>query len=512
MERWLKEGRPYLIYTFFFILIISTIKHGFEIILFQEYRFSILLISINVFTLGLFSIILTFFVVKLNPEINTEQTSKILVPVMVLTILFPILDKFITSLSISSFTRHELYDPFCIFSNHSISLPAIFLALAVSIFFSAGVLRLKKDKVMISFVLASMAGLFAFLISTTPYIFTELLRDVSFLTFENTRELHLIFLCILIIVNFLVMTLTYHRSNKSEFLSLIKNLKLFRTVHFVVMVIIGIVVVREIAPANALDVFSIQYFPYIFLPALCMALTWQFTAMINDYYDIDIDKFVHPDRPLITGKISSDRFLQLAVIAGGISAFLSLLIGILPFILNLTFIIAALLYSIPPIRLKNRIFGYVCVGWASVVAFLTGIYSPVAWRSELHWFSTTTPRNIPFFPDIAVISLILFSVLSISPYINAIADYEGDKEGGVKSIYTIYGLEKGKKIVSILIMFLFLSPLLLFNSTIDILILLSASLASVLIFYFIEKYQAIFGIYFSVLIYVLARFLGMISF
>ncbi len=512
MERWLKEGRPYLIYTFFFILIISTIKYGFEIILFSEYRFSVLLISINVFTLGLFSIILTFFVVKLNPEINTEQTSKILFPVLMLTILFPILGKFITSLSISSFTRHELYDPFYIFSNHSISLPAIFLALAVSIFFSARGLQLKKDKGMTSFVLAFIGGLFAFLISTTPYLFTELLKDISFLRFENPRELHLIFLCVLILVNFLAMTFTYYRLNKDEFLPLVKNLKLFRTVHFVVMVIIGIVVVREIAPANALDVFSIQYFPYIFLPALCMALTWQFTAMINDYYDIDIDKLVHPDRPLITGEISSDRFLQIAVTAGCTSAFLSLLIGILPFLLNLTFVIAALLYSIPPIRLKNRIFGYVCVGWASVVAFLTGIYSPVSWRNELYWFSTTTPRNIPFFPDIAVISLILFSVLSISPYINAIADYEGDKEGGVKSIYTIYGLEKGKKIVSILVMFLFLAPLLLFHSTIDILIFLTASIASVLIFYYLENYQAIFGIYFLILIYVLLRFLELLHF
>ncbi|MGM0406261.1 MAG: hypothetical protein ACQEQM_09000, partial [Thermoplasmatota archaeon] len=87
-----------------------------------------------------------------------------------------------------------------------------------------------------------------------------------------------------------------------------------------------------------------------------------------------------------------------------------------------------------------------------------------------------------------------------------------DKKGGVKSIYTIYGLEKGKKIVSILILFLFLSPLLLFNSTVDILMLLSTSMASVLIFYLFEKYQAIFGIYFLVLIYVLARFLEFINF
>ncbi|MFW6141788.1 MAG: UbiA family prenyltransferase [Candidatus Saliniplasma sp.] len=278
------------------------------------------------------------------------------------------------------------------------------------------------------------------------------------------------------------------------------------------MVMIGVFVVQTISPEHALNPLFILHFPYLFLPAMCMAQTWQFTAMINDYYDIEIDRIVHPERPLASGKISAWRYLQLAIMISLISLLLSILLGFLIFILNISFVIAALLYSIPPIRLKNRVFGYICVGWASVVAFLSGVYSPVFWKEGIPWSSPTVSRAIPFYPDLAVISMILFSVLSISPYINAISDYKGDKKGGVKSIYMIYGLERGKKIVSVLILVLFLTPLLLIHSMWDMIIMVSTSFFSVFIFYKFERYQVIFGIYFLVLIYILTRLLGIISF
>ncbi|MBS3817240.1 MAG: UbiA prenyltransferase family protein, partial [Candidatus Thermoplasmatota archaeon] len=98
-------------------------------------------------------------------------------------------------------------------------------------------------------------------------------------------------------------------------------------------------------------------------------------------------------------------------------------------------------------------------------------------------------------------------VFSISPLINAVSDYEGDKKAGVRNLYTIYGFEKGKKMVSILIVILFLTPLLIFHSLVEIIFLLVLSLISAFIFYRYEKYKVVLGLYFIVLIYILIRFL-----
>ncbi len=506
MKRWSLRDKPYLIYAFISILLISSIKYGLETILFEEYRFSILSISINFFTLSLFFILLLFFMGKLRTRGAVSERIQKMLPIFSLSILFPFLDRVDMPLSLLHLSNHGLYDPYHLLNNSC--LPGIILVFFVSLLLFV----YKSKEKMVSQVMGIAATFIAFSISLAPFLLTYSLEEFIVDFQGSSREIHLILICVLIAANLLAVSLAYYDEKKDEFLSLIQNLKLFRTVHFMIMVIIGILVVRRVAPGEALYLSSVHHIPYIILPVLCMALTWQFTAIVNDYYDIRIDELVHPDRPLVSGQISVNRYLQLAAVAAGISALTSSLIGGIPFLLNLSFIAAALFYSVPPIRLKSRIFGYVCVGWASVVAFLSGVYSPTVWRSELHWFSPSISRNIPFSPDIASIAMILFSVLSISPYINAISDYEGDKEGGVKSLYTIYGFEKGKKIVSVLILFLFLAPLLLINSMFDMAILIAASISSSLIFYYSEKYQAIFGIYFLVLIYVLARFLGLISF
>jgi len=77
-------------------------------------------------------------------------------------------------------------------------------------------------------------------------------------------------------------------------------------------------------------------------------------------------------------------------------------------------------------------------------------------------------------------------VFSLSPFINAIYDFEGDKKAGVRNIYTVLGFEKGKKIVSYLIIILFLTPLLIFQGTTDMLQILPASIISSFIFYKFE--------------------------
>lgn len=288
-----------------------------------------------------------------------------------------------------------------------------------------------------------------------------------------------------------------------DLINMIKTVKPFRTLHFIAMVILGMVFLRTVAPDEALSSSAINHIPFIILPIICLALAWQFATLINDRYDREIDKYVHPERPLVRSNVHKKRYDDLTVLTALSAVFFSVLLGVHIVLLVLLSIVLAILYSISPIRLRDRLYGHICVGLGSVIAFLTGIYSPPYWRYGISIYAEVMHRDIPLFPEIFQISLLILVVLSISPLINALSDYQGDLKSGVKNVYTVLGLEKGKRIVSILIFFLFISPAMWFNSIPDLLFMSCLGLLSSVVFYRYEDHRPVFGMYFIVLLYVM---------
>lgn len=319
---------------------------------------------------------------------------------------------------------------------------------------------------------------------------------------------HLLSITLLIIEGIILITFLFYLADKKVFFSYIKNIKPFRTLHFVVLVVIGVLVVQEIKSKYALEPLSPPHLPYVFIAALCLAMLWQFTSMLNDIYDIKIDKLSHPDRPLITESINKKYYADMCMVLPIISSLLSFLLGFQIFLLNLGAIFLALIYSVPPVRLRDRFYGHVCVGLGSVIAFLFGVYSPIYWRIGVFINSEKYYRAIPFYPDVLKISLIILIVLSISPLINAIGDYRGDKKHGVKNLYTVFGYYDGKRIVTVLILLMFLSPLLIIYDTIDFAVLVPVSVIASYVFYKYTEYKLIFVMYFTVLFYTVMRFLS----
>ncbi len=307
---------------------------------------------------------------------------------------------------------------------------------------------------------------------------------------------------------FVVVSISMFVWKRDVLRAFISNVKVFRSLHFVAITAIGFIVLSQVEP-KAFEVSGLFDLPLLVLPPLCMFLTWQFTAMVNDIYDVEIDQMVHPDRPLVTGRIGPSIYRNAAVVFAVLSILISLYLGLLLALLNLSFTAAAMMYSKPPIRLKERVYGYVCVGYASVVSFYFGVYSHISWTLSVQrgrWFLF---EGLPFYREVVSISLIIFAALSIAPYINALSDYEGDKKSDVTNIYMICGRPKGKKIVSVLIVFLFTSPLLLFYSVLDLIILIPVSLFAAYIFYVHEDHRPIFSLYFLVIVYSILRYTGL---
>ncbi|MFQ6061224.1 MAG: UbiA family prenyltransferase [Thermoplasmata archaeon] len=238
--------------------------------------------------------------------------------------------------------------------------------------------------------------------------------------------------------------------------------------------------------------------------------------MINDIHDFEIDKESKSGRPLVLGLVEKTHYLEVAVTVAIVAFLTSLIIAVaVPYgfvfpLLTVVFLLIAYGYSAPPIRFRYNPFHSVAIGLASATVFLFGLLTP------LTVFQETAGVLVPSKIDMSapsseawLIMLIILLALSVAPMITDLKDYEADKKAKVRSIYVVFGLDIGKKIVSVLTLVLFLLPLILFHSLLDIAVFLALSVLSFLSFYKLESYELVFSCYFVVLIYGLARYVGL---
>ncbi len=293
-----------------------------------------------------------------------------------------------------------------------------------------------------------------------------------------------IFLLSIILISFMV-----HMIDRKILPSLWRNLRPFRTLHFILMVCIGLVV------ANNIDLFDANNVPYIIIAVFLLIFLWQYTIMVNDVYDQKIDELSNIDRPLIAGVLTRSQYTKLIVLMALFSAVFSFLLGPMIFSLALGYIFLGTIYSVPPIRVRDRIWSSCIIGLGSAFAFLIGYFTP----NFEGVIADLTPNAI-------LISFMIFSALSLAPILTDLKDYEGDKRAGVKSIYTVFGLEKGKKMASTLIPILFLVPTLIFHSILDVVTFIIFGVIATMIFYKRGDFRGVFGCYFVVIIYCIMRF------
>lgn len=280
----------------------------------------------------------------------------------------------------------------------------------------------------------------------------------------------------------------YKDTDKKNIYGFIKHLKPIRTLHFVSMTLIGLVVAGEIEFVEIVD------YPYIITSILMIILIWQYTSLINDIYDKNIDQISNKQRPLTVGLMNETQYFHIAIVVAIIAVGTGVLLGKTPLILTIIGLILGTIYSVPPIRLKNHIFSSSVIGAGSSIAFLIGYYTP----DFGHNIVDLTPKAI-------LITLLIFIVLSLAPLTTDLKDYEGDKKNKVKTLYTVYGKEKGKKVTSVLLFVTFLIPIILFNKIIDFVLFLGLAFFATIIFLKKESLQGIMISYIVTLTYCIIR-------
>jgi 4-hydroxybenzoate polyprenyltransferase len=321
-------------------------------------------------------------------------------------------------------------------------------------------------------------------LAATPRLFFRLPR-LTDARFWQSR--HIVYIMIYFSLALIASVCFLCRINRALPKAVLRELLSPRTLHFVFMVGAGTYFNRF------LHFFSFPDFLYILLSMILLVILWLGTVLINNVYDLEIDKISNPRRPLPGGQISPSFYLGLSPVLFLVSLLISSLLGFVPFLLTLVIILSSLGYSVPPLRLRNNLWGTLFIGWGSCLAFFIG------------YFNRVLIRDISIDKNIVILAGIIFAALSLGPLTKDLKDYQGDNGNGVKSFFTVYGLQKGKKIVSILLGLSLSLPLILFHRPADVIFLSLVSAIVALLFYRRGKLYISYAGYGSTLAYCLFR-------
>jgi len=197
---------------------------------------------------------------------------------------------------------------------------------------------------------------------------------------------------------------------------------------------------------------EINYWNFVLL-VLSTVLIAAAGYIINDYFDVEIDKINKPERVIIDNFISKKTAMQLYLFLNGVGLFIGIsLCSKMGFWqLSSIFILWIILfYFYSTIFKKKFLIGNL------IVAFVIATYPliiTVFFYEYVFW---------PLFINAIIgVSLFAFLITLLREIVKDIEDYEGDKNFGCKTIPIVLGINK-TKIIVVIIALLIVSSILIF--------------------------------------------------
>jgi len=148
-----------------------------------------------------------------------------------------------------------------------------------------------------------------------------------------------------------------------------------------------------------------------------------YAMIINDYYDIEIDRINAPNRPLASGKINVKIALILAILLLVAGLTISVLMNLLSFIIAVLFAFISYLYSWK--FKKSGLIGNFLVASSMAIPFIYGAIISMKFGP------------IPF-----ILAGVAFFAGTSREIIKGISDVEGDKKKGVKTVTITKGAKQ----------------------------------------------------------------------
>lgn len=235
---------------------------------------------------------------------------------------------------------------------------------------------------------------------------------------------------ILLLVISLLLPLLLYKFNSKLLKELIRDLRLIRILHFIVMGILGCVLYLKGQP----EIFNIHTL-LLFL-IFCVALIYAavFAIVTNNIEDIEADKITNPNRPLVRGSVNQTSYFLAGLVCQVFALVISLVMGLEMFLGILAISLGYYIYSCKPFRLKRIPF---------ISKFIIG----------LNTFSVTVcgfilaGGSLTEFPVIWAIFILL--PLSLAANFIDLKDTEGDRVAGIKTLPVLFGERKAKIFIAI---------------------------------------------------------------
>ena len=156
--------------------------------------------------------------------------------------------------------------------------------------------------------------------------------------------------------------------------------------------------------------------------------------VINDYYDIEIDKINRPERPIPRGSITLNQAKNIWMITALTGIAIAILHSFLFNIGYLNIIIAIIMAFI----------GWLYAAWGKKSGFIGNIIVSVSFSIGLVYGAILNNSKVPFF--IYFFFLTSFFLLLSREIIKGCEDIEGDKKEGVKTLAIKIGIKYSTKI------------------------------------------------------------------
>jgi 4-hydroxybenzoate polyprenyltransferase len=284
-------------------------------------------------------------------------------------------------------------------------------------------------------------------LAVTPRIFMPFLPPSSDPGFQSAH--HLIYFGFYFCLSLVLGLVFMFRLDRNLAVAVGQEVLSFRTVHFLLLVGLGLYW-RGVLPRNLPNALFVLY------RLLLMVFLWLSTVLQNHIHDLPIDRISNPRRPLVTGQVQGSSYRALSFIFGLLALLLACSLSAAAVFLTVSALVSSWAYSAPPLRLRKRLFSTVFIGWGSVVAFFIG------------YFGRTRIKELSVDHRTLSLAMVIFSALSLGPLVKDLKDYEGDKQAGVKTFFTVFEISRGTKIVSLLLGISLLTPVLLFHELADI--------------------------------------------
>jgi len=317
------------------------------------------------------------------------------------------------------------------------------LEIAIITILSFGYIHLKRNKISLSILGAFLIYSLCVLFGSIPGILTGALAGFLRLLIFLSRHIRLslsgnlrgvveedIVVITQLLLTLLLAVIWFLRYDSKKWKALFDNFRLTRVFHYFLMAILGLTLYFY-------DVRNTDMFVLIKIAGMLAALffAFQFSAVVNDIFDVESDRISNKDRPLVAGSLEKSEYLRIGAVYLAFSLLFAFWVSDTCFSITLIFIALYFIYSVPPFRLKRFYpLSSLIIGLEALLAFLLGQLSLETEAAE--------PSIYP-----SVLWLVFLAFL-LSSNIKDLKDIEGDRQAHIPTLPVMLGEARARTIIA----------------------------------------------------------------